>query len=175
MSLRPHCMQLTIGLLIAESCSPPHMLRWVAETTYSCDRETSTMTSSAWWNVILSLCLYSQTDSLTPFCPLMSPIDGVVYVVDRPSSSMIGQTLSQCVLACFSSTSDNSGATCRCLNYNTTSMNCSLFNFDPLRTSVNVGGVTVAYQVGGRNTIIWSQNVNVLITMYVSQYSENVT
>jgi PAN domain len=78
---------------------------------------------------------------------MTSPTDGVVYVVDTSSKWIAKETLTQCTVQCGFSTSLNNGGTCRCFNYNSTSMNCSLFNYEPTETESDQTNKTGAFQV----------------------------
>jgi hypothetical protein len=77
---------------------------------------------------------------VSTFCPVTSPNDEVVYVTDTPTQLMIGTTKTGCAIDCLSSN-------CRCINYNVTSLNCSVYNFEPKSYGVDKSNNTVAYQV----------------------------
>ena len=77
------------------------------------------------------------------FCPVTSPNDEVVYVTDTPTKLMIGATKTGCAIDCLSSN-------CRCINYNVTSLNCSVFNFEPKSYAVDKSNKTIAYQVNSK-------------------------
>jgi PAN domain len=84
------------------------------------------------------------------FCPVTSPLYDAVYITDDPSKSLVGLTKTGCATQCaFCADIDvNCGATkCSCFNYNSTSMNCSLFYFQPTTTAVDSTSTTIAYQV----------------------------
>ena len=95
-------------------------------------------------------CLCSTADPSFNFCPTVSPTDGVAYVVDTPSRWLAQQTMTQCTLQCGFSTSLNNGGTCRSFNYNSTSMNCSMFNYEPARTASDKTNKMIAFQVNFR-------------------------
>lgn len=79
----------------------------------------------------------------TTFCPVRSLSNELVFIEDRPTSSMFGLTKTECAAKCRFISEDS----CRCFNYNSSSMNCSLFNFEPTQYDVDPGGTTVAFQV----------------------------
>ena len=79
------------------------------------------------------------------FCLVTSPLDQLVYVTDDVSRSLIGQSKSRCAAECGFVDPDVPG--CRCFNYNSTSLNCSIYTFEPTGYSFDETGSTVVYQV----------------------------
>jgi hypothetical protein len=84
--------------------------------------------------------------SLTTFCPVISPNDELIYIVDKPSKLLVPVKKADCALECAQDAAAD-GGTCRCFNYNQTSSNCSIFNFEPITYAVDQSGNTVAFQV----------------------------
>jgi hypothetical protein len=95
--------------------------------------------------------------SWSTFCPVISPIDELVYFTEAPSKLFYPVTKSQCALECASSAAQapyaDGGAVCRGFNYNVTSSNCSIFNYEPMEYAVDLTGFTAAYQVSDFITV----------------------
>lgn len=94
-----------------------------------------------------SLALLTSVCGLAPtFCPLLSPTNEIVYIRDSPSVSTTAQTMLLCATMCAHSALSG-GATCRCFNYNSTSLSCGIFTTEPKNIVVDSRHQMVAYQV----------------------------
>ena len=82
------------------------------------------------------------------FIPVRTPFDVVVYVTDQANQSVIGVTLTECAVECmFFAAIHAANVNCRCFNYNSTSSNCSIFNYEPSAFAVSQSDDTITYQV----------------------------
>jgi hypothetical protein len=95
----------------------------------------------SWLTLILIQTLWFSV-AKSRFCPVTSPNDELVYVTDTPSKLIIGLTKTGCAIECYAKYRD-----CRCFNFNVTSLNCSLFNFEPTSYGVDKSNNTRAYEV----------------------------
>ena len=87
----------------------------------------------------------SRIHNMKTFWPIVRPLDEKVYIIDIPSGSTVSQTLAGCAAECFFR--GYSGSTCLFFNYNTTSMNCSVFEVEPTDVAVDGHNKTFGYQV----------------------------
>jgi PAN domain len=78
------------------------------------------------------------------YCPIKSPLEEKIHILDVVNQLYQQLTLTQCALVCMSSSTGY--IPCRYFNYNSTSMDCSLFVNNITRYGVD--STTVAYQVG---------------------------
>jgi PAN domain len=98
---------------------------------------------SNFWLLWLAIGL---TCARATICPVISPNDELIYIADIPSKVLAPVKKTECALECAQVTA-YVGAPCRCFNYNETSSNCSIFNFEPTTYAVDQSGNNVAYQV----------------------------
>jgi len=101
-------------------------------------------------SVIFCVPLLSQGSN---FCPIRSPLNDTIYITDTTNRTVLAVTLTKCSMECMFYAALNAGyIKCRCFNYNTTSMNCSLFNYVPSHYGVDHSQNMVANQVGPLDT-----------------------
>ena len=104
----------------------------------------------SWSTVVLIPTLWFSVGKAT-FCPVTSPNDEFVYVTDTPSKLIIGLTKTGCAIECYAKYRD-----CRCFNYNVTSLNCSMFNFEPSSYGVDKSNNTRVYEVTELYNVMFS-------------------
>ena len=94
------------------------------------------------WSTSMLMPTFFLSLGESTFCPVTSPNDEIVYVTDTPSKLSIGLTRTGCAMECHANYRN-----CRCFNYNVTSLNCTLFNFEPTSYGVDKLNNTIAYEV----------------------------
>lgn len=115
---------------------------------------------SIYWS-LCTLCIL-HTTAWPTFCSVRSSFDQMVYVTDKANKSITGLTRTQCSVECaFFAVRNAVGTTCRCFSYDSVSMNCSIFNYEPKTYVIATSNETITYQVSNytfRNNTACEEN-----------------
>ena len=100
-------------------------------------------------NIMLTVytLIICQSTAQRAFCPVRSPSNQVIYFTDKPSWSATSLLKTQCTMECSFCSSKQTCGDCRAFNYNSTSQNCSIFNFEPKSYDIDPNGSAVGYRV----------------------------